>query len=46
MKLLLVEDETKAADYLKLGFKQNGFVVDHADNGVDAVFTLKNKAMK
>lgn len=38
MKLLLVEDEQKAADYLMLGFKQNGFVVDHADNGVDAVF--------
>ncbi|OGT29948.1 MAG: DNA-binding response regulator [Gammaproteobacteria bacterium RIFCSPHIGHO2_12_FULL_35_23] len=38
MKLLLVEDEKKSADYIKLGFNQNGFIVDHADNGVDAVY--------
>ena len=38
MKLLLVEDEKKSADYLKLGFTQNGFIVDDVDNGVDALF--------
>ena len=35
MKLLIVEDETKTADYLHKGLSEAGFVVDVARNGVD-----------
>ena len=33
MKLLIIEDERKAAAYLKKGLSENGFVVDVAANG-------------
>lgn len=33
MKVLLVEDEKKIADFVRAGFKEQGFVVDHADDG-------------
>ena len=36
MRLLVVEDETKTASYLRQGLSENGFVVDVADNGYDA----------
>lgn len=35
MKLLIVEDETKTADYLQKGLSEAGFTVDVARNGVD-----------
>jgi len=35
MKLLVVEDETKTADYLRQGLAEAGFVVDLARNGLD-----------
>lgn len=35
MKLLIVEDEPKTADYLSKGLQENGFVVDLAENGED-----------
>ena len=35
MKVLLVEDERKIADFVCAGFKEQGFVVDHCDNGND-----------
>lgn len=37
MKILIVEDEAKTAGYLKKGLTENGFVVDLATNGEDAV---------
>ena len=37
MKLLLVEDEVKLADYLARGLTEEGFVVDVARNGVDGL---------
>ena len=37
MKVLIVEDETKTADYLRKGLAENGFVVDVARNGVDGL---------
>lgn len=37
MRLLVVEDEDKAAKYLKKGLTENGFVVDCADNGQDGL---------
>lgn len=35
MKILIVEDETKTREYLSKGLSEAGFVVDHADNGLD-----------
>ncbi|KZC18691.1 MULTISPECIES: heavy metal response regulator transcription factor [Rhodanobacter] len=35
MKILIVEDEPKAAAYLKRGLEESGFVIDCADNGED-----------
>jgi len=35
MKLLVVEDETKTADYLRQGLMEAGFVVDIARSGLD-----------
>lgn len=38
MRLLIIEDEHKTAAYLQKGFIENGFVVDHAQNGQDGLF--------
>ncbi len=35
MKILVVEDETKTADYLRQGLMEAGFLVDVARNGLD-----------
>ena len=37
MKILLVEDERRAADYLRQGLTENGFAVELAHNGVDGL---------
>ena len=37
MKLLIVEDEPKAGDYLKQGLTEAGFVVDLARTGDDGM---------
>ena len=37
MKVLVIEDEPKAGDYLKKGLEESGFVVDVARNGVDGL---------
>lgn len=38
MKLLLIEDDAEAANYLAKGLREQGHVVDHADNGKDGLF--------
>jgi len=40
MRLLLVEDQTMAADYIARGLKENDFVVDVANDGVDGLHYL------
>lgn len=35
MKILVVEDEAKMADYLRRGLTEQGYTVDEANNGVD-----------
>lgn len=35
MKVLLVEDERKIADFVCAGLREQGFLVDHRDNGND-----------
>lgn len=37
MKILLIEDEIKLAQYLRKGLTEEGFVVDVAHNGVDGL---------
>lgn len=37
MRLLVVEDELKLAEYLRQGLSENGYVVDIAHNGIDAM---------
>ncbi len=35
MRILVIEDERKLADYLQKGLSENGYVVDVARNGID-----------
>ncbi len=37
MKVLVIEDETKLADYLRKGLTEEGFVVDVAHDGIDGL---------
>ena len=37
MKLLVIEDEVKLAEYLRRGLTEEGYVVDVAHNGVDGL---------
>lgn len=37
MKLLVVDDETKLAEYLRKGLTEEGYVVDVAHNGIDGL---------
>ena len=37
MKVLVIEDEIKLADYLRKGLTEEGFVVDVAHNGIDGL---------
>lgn len=38
MRLLLIEDDQRTADYIKRGAMEDGHVVDHASNGRDGLF--------
>jgi two-component system OmpR family response regulator len=38
MKLLLIEDDKEAAKYLSKGLREQGYVIDHCDNGKDGLF--------
>ena len=37
MRILIIEDEVKAAEYLRKGFSENGFVSDVANDGEDGL---------
>lgn len=37
MRILIIEDEKKTADFLKKGLEENGFTVDIAGNGEDGL---------
>jgi two-component system copper resistance phosphate regulon response regulator CusR len=37
MRVLVVEDEIKTAEYLQQGLSESGYVVDIVHNGVDAL---------
>ena len=42
MKLLVIEDEPKAAEYLRQGLTESGFTVEVAHNGVDGLHAAVN----
>jgi DNA-binding response OmpR family regulator len=42
MKVLLVEDEMKIADFICAGFKEQGFVVDHCADGTEGYAHASN----
>ena len=45
MKLLIVEDEAKLADYLRKGLSEEGYVIDVAANGIDGLIkTLASRS--
>ncbi len=43
MKILIIEDEEKAAAYLRQGLMENGFVVDIEHNGMDGLFRAQTE---
>jgi two-component system OmpR family response regulator len=43
MRLLLVEDDVKIAQFISNGLKQSGFAVDHMENGEDGLHMALNE---
>lgn len=44
MRILIIEDETKAAAYLQKGFAENGFTADTAASGEDGLHLARTEA--
>jgi two-component system copper resistance phosphate regulon response regulator CusR len=42
VKILVIEDEPKAADYLRQGLAESGYVIDVAHNGTDGLHAAVN----
>ncbi len=42
MNILLVEDDTATASFIRKGLTEHGYVVDHADNGEDGLYLALN----
>lgn len=42
MKLLIIEDELRAAEYLQQGLSEHGYAVDVAHNGIDGLHAAAN----
>jgi len=42
MRILIVEDEIKTADYINKGLRECGFIVDVANNGEDGLYLASN----
>ena len=38
MRLLIIEDDCQAAEYLAKGLKESGYAVDHAANGNEGLY--------
>jgi DNA-binding response OmpR family regulator len=43
MRILLVEDDLKVADFILKGLREEGFAVDHADDGIDGLHLALNE---
>ena len=37
MRILIIEDEVKTADYLHQGLTESGYIVDRANDGIDGL---------
>ncbi len=44
MRLLLIEDDTKIASFVKKGLEESGFTVDHAAEGEDGLYLALNES--
>ncbi|MFK3789327.1 MULTISPECIES: heavy metal response regulator transcription factor [Pseudomonas] len=44
MRILVIEDESKTADYLHQGLTESGYIVDRADNGVDGLHLIEQQS--
>jgi two-component system OmpR family response regulator len=44
MRSLVIEDDSKTADFIRKGMEQAGFVVDHADNGLNGLHLALNES--
>lgn len=42
MRILVIEDDSRTALFIKKGFGQAGYAVDHADSGYDGLFMAEN----
>ena len=40
MRLLLIEDDRKIANFVRRVWREAGFAVDHAENGIDGLDLL------
>lgn len=43
MKVLLIEDDRRTAEYVRLGLRENGYVVDHAEDGKKGFFLAEGE---
>ncbi|MBC2658641.1 heavy metal response regulator transcription factor [Pseudomonas sp. MSSRFD41] len=43
MRILVIEDESKTADYLHQGLTESGYIVDRANNGVDGLHLIEQQ---
>src|SRR5690606_12371717 len=43
MRVLIVEDEEKAASYLHQGLSESGYIADKASNGIDALHLINEQ---
>lgn len=43
MRILIIEDDRQAADFLIKGLKESGYAVDHASDGSDGLFLAANE---
>ncbi|AZC26800.1 MULTISPECIES: heavy metal response regulator transcription factor [Pseudomonas] len=43
MRILVIEDEPKTADYLHQGLTESGYIVDRANNGVDGLHLIEQQ---
>lgn len=41
--ILLIEDDTNIANYIRFRLKKKGFEVDHCDNGIDGLEAIKDQ---
>ena len=42
MRILIIEDEKKTAEFLRKGLTESGFIADVAENGEDGLFNAMN----